>query len=339
MNLSEKIYIYWLNKKNKTKSHNLGILHKKSFFLIPFSLLIPSLFIILLFTIFPFIYSIIKSFSYNSDINDASSIQVGFEAYKLVASDPIFQISVRNSLIYAILALPLSLTFSILISSVIASLHKKWVKGFWQTVFFLPYVTNAVAISLAFVYLFDHEVGIINNIFGIKTKWLASGEMDSYKPITIILSYGIWKNLAFQVLIITTAMLAVDKTLYKAATIDGASKLKQFFRITLPSINKTINFLITVGILGGIKVFPLAIFENQVTKAEGNGGMTIMLYIYKVVQSGNYDFAGAATVMLFSLGVVFSTVLKNTFKLIIYVSNKLGERNVLNKIKNSKFVF
>ncbi|WP_033160876.1 carbohydrate ABC transporter permease [[Mycoplasma] collis] len=340
MNLKDKIFLYWKFKKSKkTKVNNLGILNKKVFFGIPFSLLLPSILIILLFTIFPFIYSIIKSFSYNDDLNDAFSVKVGFEAYRIVANDPFFQIAVRNSLIYAILALPLSLICSVLISAVIANLYKKWAKGFWQTVFFLPYVTNAVAISLAFVYLFDHEVGIINSVFGLNTKWLASGESASYKPIIIILIYGIWKNLAFQILIITTAMLSVSKSIYKAATVDGASKLKQFFRITLPSINKTFNFLITIGILGGIKVFPLAIFENNISKAESNGGMTIMLYIYKAVKSGTYDLAGATTVILFSLGVAFSTVLKNSFKLIIYTSNKLGERNVLNKVKNSKFVF
>ncbi|UWD34179.1 carbohydrate ABC transporter permease [Mesomycoplasma molare] len=331
-----KINTYFLSKKIKVKKHELGILEKKVSFWKPFLLLFPSLIIIILFTIIPFIYASIQSVTYLPDPNDATTVEYGIGSFKDVLSETAFQIGIRNSLIYAIASLPITLIIAILISSAIASLYRKWAKGFWQTVFFLPYVTSAIAISIAFAYIFDTEFGIINKIFNINTKWLDSGQSDSYLAIFVMLIYGVWKNLAFQILIITTAMLAVDKTLYKAASIDGASKVKQFFRITLPSITKTLNFLITIGIIGGIKVFPIAIFNNDLNAANTNGGSTIILYIYGAVKQGNYSLAGAATIILFILGIALSTFLKQTIKISLMIMNKLGEKHVLNTIKATK---
>ncbi|MBN3534889.1 sugar ABC transporter permease [Mycoplasma procyoni] len=298
--------------------------------------MIPSILIIILFTLFPFIYSSIQAVSYTPDPNDVTIREFSFQFFAEVLSDQIFAVGVRNSLIYSLLSLPLTLVIAIIVSSAISSLYRKWAKGFWQTVFFLPYITSAIAVSLAFAYMFDHEIGIINKVFGIDTRWLDSGEYGSYNAIFVITSYGVWKNLAFQILIITTAMLGVDKTLYKAASIDGASGIKQFFRITLPSITKTLNFLVTIGILGGIKVFPIALFDNQLAKAQSNGGSTIMLYIYKQVKDGEYGLAGVATIYLFLIGIAFSVILKRGIALVVLVSQKIGERNVLKTIKNSK---
>ncbi|MGZ9431644.1 carbohydrate ABC transporter permease [Mycoplasma sp. CB776] len=331
-----KIYSFLLQRKQKQTKKDLGILDKKVAYWKPFLLLLPSLFIIILFTIFPFIFSIGSSISYQSDPNDAQQIEYGFNAFVDVLNDNNFKIGVRNSLIYSILSLPITLVISILISSVISSLVRKWARGFWQTVFFLPYITSAIAISITFAYIFDTQIGIVNKIFGIETRWLNSGRYQSYNAIFVILVYGIWKNLAFQILIITTAMLGVDRTLYKAAAIDGASKTKQFFKITLPSITKTLNFLITIGIIGGIKVFPIAIFNNDLNAAKTNGGSTIILFIYDMVKQGHYDLAGAATIILFLLGLALSTFLKQGIKIILLTINKLGERHVLNAVKVTK---
>ncbi|WGI36765.1 carbohydrate ABC transporter permease [Mesomycoplasma lagogenitalium] len=338
MNVLDKIREYFIKKKLKDEKYELGILDKKTNYWKPMLLLIPSIFIVLLFTFFPLIYASITSFTYLPNPNNASIREAGWKNFELVLKDELFAVGVRNSLIYGFLALPITLTISIIISTAISTLYKKWARGFWQTIFFLPYITSAVAVSIAFAYMFDNGVGIVNRSLGINTKWLKSGVYDSYLPLVVLLINGVWKGLAFQILMITTAMLGVDKTLYKAASIDGASKTKQFFRITLPSITKTLNFLVTMGILGGIKVFPLALFNNNPTEAKVNGGMTIMLMIYDFIKQGASGLAGATTIYLFLLGVAMSVILKRGIKFVIIIINKIGEKNVLNTIKNTKLI-
>ncbi|MXR13841.1 sugar ABC transporter permease, partial [Mycoplasma flocculare] len=218
----------------------------------------------------------------------------------------------------------------------IASLHRKYARGFWQTVFFLPYVTSAIAVSVSFAYIFDSETGFINKLFGISKRWLNSGNSSSLDALFVVLISGIWRSIAFEVLILTTAMLSVNPTLYKAAAIDGASSVRQFFKITLPSVSKTINFLITIGIIGGIKVFPIGIFLNE-SEAINNGGATFLVYIYKNVRgTPNFAQSGAVTIYLFVFGIALSILVKKFLATIILIADKISEKNVYYKIKNSQ---
>jgi ABC transport permease protein len=132
-------------------------------------------------------------------------------------------------------------------------------------------------------------------------------------------------------------MLSVDQQLYKAAAIDGASKGKQFFSVTLPSIRKTVSFLVTMGLINGIKVFPLALFNNDPNAAALNGGSSLMLMVYKFVNEGNFALAGAASITLFVIGVVVSYSLRKIVALTFKASLKIGEMNVLNKIESTSF--
>ncbi|UVD81723.1 sugar ABC transporter permease [Mycoplasma iguanae] len=327
---------FLLKRKLKTKNLELSYLHKRIAFWKPLLFLLPSLAIIILFSIIPFIMAFQKSFLFETDSEIAQSETFGFEAFRYVLEDNTFLIGLRNSLLYGLLSLPITLVISILISSAIAHLYNKLARGFWQTVFFLPYVTNGVAIAASFVYFFDSQMGIVNELTGVKNLWLDSSDPWSMNPFIVILTNGVWSSLAFQVVLLTTAMLSVDKTLYKAASIDGASRLKQFFRITLPTIKGTLNLIITLGIIGGIRVFPIAIFQSDVAKAIQNGGATLMIYIYDQIGNSQYAIAGAATIFLFLIGVSFSFMMKSGIKLIINLSTRMGEKRVHNKVKNSK---
>ncbi|MGY6172209.1 carbohydrate ABC transporter permease [Candidatus Mycoplasma pogonae] len=326
----------WLiSFKTKNSNQDLNILSKKIPFWKPFLFLMPFLLVILIFTIIPFGLSLEKSFAPGQDIESVGKDTWGIQAYQAVAEDENFQVSIRNSILYGLISLPITLLIALLISSAIAHVHRKFARGFWQTVFFLPYVTNSIAIATAFLYFFDSSIGIINSITGYETKWLNSGNYNTFNALTVTLAHGIWSHLPFQILLLVTAMLSVDKTLYKAASIDGASNFKQFIRITLPSIKRTLNLLITLAIIGGIKVFPLALFETKPEKAMQNGGATIMIYIYDAIKQGNYSIAGAATIIMFLIGILFSIVLKSAIALTLKFTKWWGEKRVYNKIKNS----
>ncbi|MGX9358361.1 carbohydrate ABC transporter permease [Mycoplasma sp. 128] len=326
-------------KKFRIKKHltSLSILNRKEKFYKPLILILPSLLLITLFIIIPFIITITDAFKVQTGFL-VSDVSPGIDNFKTLLRSQQFQIGLRNSIIYSLMALPLSLTCSILISSAIAHVVKKWARGFWQTLFFLPYVTSSIAVAVTFSYLFASDAGILNAIIGKRVPWLTSASTNSWTAFFAILINGIWGSLAFQILILTTAMLSVSPVLYKSASIDGAYKLKQFFSVTLPSIRKTISFLITIGIIGGIKVFPLALFNNSPTDAVNNGGATIMLFVYKAVAEGNFYLAGAASLILFVLGVFVSFSVRKLVAVSFRLSTTLGVKRVSRKI-NSKTPF
>ncbi|MGV2392870.1 UNVERIFIED_CONTAM: ABC transporter permease subunit [Campylobacter lari] len=129
-------------------------------------------------------------------------------------------------------------------------------------------------------------------------------------------------------LLFTTAMLSVDKNLYKSASIDGLSTFKQFFTITLPSISKTTTFIMTMGIINGIKVFPLALFNNQPEKAMAAGASTLMLFIYYYVKANNYQLASAASIILFIIGISYSSIVRGGFRVLSLAALNKGESDV-----------
>ncbi|KUH47465.1 carbohydrate ABC transporter permease [Mycoplasmopsis meleagridis] len=319
--------------ENRTESLAGSIIDKPVAAYKPIGILLPTLIVLLFFTVIPLVLNIVSAF-FNTDANQVTYFT--FQNFGNVLTDPAFAVGFRNSVIYGLIVLPFVMMFSLLISSLIANVISKRLRGFWQTIFFLPYMTSAVAISLFFIQLFS-PVGVINQILGLGTYgWLESGDQFSFRALVPIISQGIWGGLAFNILIATTAMLSVDKNQYRSASIDGIGNVKQFFTITLPAIKPTTTFLITMGIINGIKVFPLAIFDNVPAKAITNGGASLMLYVYRFTQEGKYDYAGSAALALFLIGVCYSTLIRGGFNTILKVSINKGEYNVWNRIKDSK---
>ncbi|WP_036464182.1 carbohydrate ABC transporter permease [Mycoplasmopsis sturni] len=328
-NKSSIAFNWVLNKqKNRRGTLSHSILEKRTNLVVPMLLLAPGFILIAIFVFFPFFKNIANSLFSESN-------QFTLEAYKNVLTDPYFAVGVRNSFIYGMLTLPMVMIISLVISSVIAKLYRKYARGFWQTVFFMPYVTNAVAISLVFIQVFS-PTGLFNNFFGGNTDWLNSGDSYSFNSLLPIVFNGIWSGLAFNILIYTTAMLSVDKNLYRSASIDGCSEFKQFFTVTLPSIKSTINFIMTLAIIGGLKVFPLALYQSQAEKAVQNGASSLMIYIYYAT-AGSPDFAksGAASLLLFIIGVTYSSIIRGGIFAVQLTLNILGERNVWVKVKSS----
>ncbi|MDJ1645966.1 carbohydrate ABC transporter permease [Mycoplasma phocimorsus] len=322
------------NAKKKWDSLAGSVVDKKTPAYQPLLFLLPALIVLTIFTIIPFIFSIFSSIFV---IRDGKSV-LSLETYSAVFNDPAFAVGFRNSLMFGIIVLPLKMGISLLISSCIATLVRAKAKGFWQTVFFLPYVTNIVAVSLTFVQFFSPN-GLFNKIFGLgEVNYLSNTGIEaqsSFLPLVVVLVQGVWSGLAFNVLIFTTAMLVVDKNLYRSASVDGVNGVKQFFSITLPSIKSTTTFLVTLSIIGGIKIFPLALFENNTENAIQSGGSTIMLYVYKQTNSGDLPKASASAISLFLIGVIYSVVVRGGFKAISRASANVGEYNVWNKIKKT----
>lgn len=312
----------------KNRKLDLDITNKRVPFWKPLFLVLPAFLVVVLFVIIPFLTAANDGLHYSelgSHNHRTNDQKFGFQNFEILFNDPQFITSLSNSLLYAIISIPIAMFLSLIIAATLANIIKKRLRGFWQTIFFLPYVTSTIAIGLTFAYLFDFDKGLINKLFGVKVPWLI--DINGHSALWSMLIYGVWRDLAFNVLIFTTAMLSIDKKVFKSASIDGASPTKQFFYITVPSIKKTIGFLFTIGLIGAIKVFPLALFNNSSQDAIQHNGGTLLLYLYdKIATSHNYALAGAASIVLVSIAIGFTLLIRGSTNLIGYVSIRLRKK-------------
>lgn len=323
---------------NKNNSQEVKVVNKNARFWIPLSLMLPAIFFLLMWTFIPLI-TVAKDSTESID-----NALYHNNAYLQVWKDPYWWASIKNSLLYSLIVVPISLIISLSISFALSNVIRKKMRSFFQTLFFIPYVTSAIAVSLTFVHLLDTNYGIINWIFGTNVMWLQTLYSDGIFGLIAISIFGIWHSLAFQILILTTAMLSIDRRLYDSSAIDGATSRKTFFNITLPSIENTIWYLFTIGLIGALKVYPIALFENS--SEAMNYAPTLLMYVYDALYNkSNYAKAGAASISLIIVIIIFNYAFRKsidgTRKLSSLISNKIIEneieKNKINKIRSVSF--
>ncbi|MHC5248506.1 carbohydrate ABC transporter permease [Enterococcus sp. HY326] len=276
--------------------------------------LLPSLIVIVFFSIYPLIRSFWMSFQSGSLINQQWA---GIENYQRILSDPVFFRALKNTALYTFTVVPIALIISLAIAWVI--FEKVKFKSFFETIFFMPYVTSTIAIGIVFRYFFNGSYGIVNYIlgfFGIPgVNWLDDVKMSM--PTLII--FGIWSSLAFNIIILLAGLRNIDKEHYKIAKMFGANSWEIFSRITFPQLIPTIAFLLTVNVIGAFKVYTqvYALFGGKAGIA--NSATTAVYYIYdKFHIAGRPGVAMAATVVLFLI-ILAVTFIQN--KLLRKVGN------------------
>ena len=187
-------------------------------------------------------------------------------------------------------------------------------KDLFQTIFFLPYVTNTLAVGLVFMILFKKTpysegfVNLILSFFGGPSIDFIEGPY--WAKMTVMCFYTIWIVLPFKILILTSALASVDPMLYKAAKIDGTSDWRIFHKITLPMISPMIFYLIITGFIGAFKAYSdeVAIFGTNLNAAGMN---TIVGYVYDMLygNSGGYpSYAAAAALILFAIVLTITVI-------------------------------
>lgn len=268
--------------------------------------LLPALIIIILFNIYPLIRSFVMSFQGGNLINQYFT---GFQNYQRVLTDPIFYRALGNTALFSFTVVPIGLLISLLISWII--FEKIRMKGFFETIFFMPYVTSTIAIGIVFRYVFNDQYGLLNYILkgmGIgPINWLNDIHMSM---ITLII-FGIWLSLAFNIIILLAGFRNIDPEHFKIAKMFGASDREIFWRITFPQLIPTITFLLLVNIINAMKVYTqvYALFNGQAGVA--NSATTAVYYIYEKFHiSGRPGIAMAATVILFII-ILLITFIQN----------------------------
>lgn len=278
----------------------------------PWLYLLPSLILLGIFMIYPLFDVLVYSMQegYNSASQTYSSI--GFYNFSYVLRDPYFLQAVKNTFLLVIITVPLSTGLALLLSLALSSIKK--VKELYQTIYFLPYVTNTLAVGLVFMILFKktpYSNGFINMIiqfFGGNSVDFIEGPYWA-KMLTMCI-YTIWIVLPFKVLILTSALASVDQNLYKAAKVDGTSSFRTFTKITLPMIMPMISYLVITGFIGAFKAYSdeVAIFGTNLNAAGMN---TIVGYVYDMLygNSGGYpSYASAAALILFAIVLTITVI-------------------------------
>lgn len=257
--------------------------------------LLPSLVIIFMFSIYPLFRSFYMSFQKGTLINQQYA---GLENYKQVLSDPVFHKAMKNTALFAFAVVPISLVLSLGIAWVIFEKVKH--KSFFETIFFMPYVTSTIAIGIVFRYFFNGSYGMINYLLSVvglpAVNWLDDVSMS----MTTLIIFGIWTSLAFNIIILLAGLRNIDPEHYKIAKLFGASDGEIFRRITFPQLIPTLAFLLTVNLIGAFKVYTqvYALFGGQPGIAKS--ATTAVYYIYdKFHVAGRPGIAMAATVILF----------------------------------------
>jgi len=267
--------------------------------------LIPAIVFLGIFMVYPLIDVLVYSLEEGFNFASGESYGVGFYNFSYVLHDTYFLQAVKNTFILVLITVPVSTGLALLISAGLASI--KPLKELFQTIYFLPYVTNTLAVGLVFMILFkktpysDGMVNVLIQAFGGSSVDFIDGTYAA--KMFVLCLYTVWVVLPFKVLILTSALASVKQDYYNAAKVDGTSKARIFFRITLPMISPTVFYLVITGFIGAFKAYSdaVALFGTDLNAAGMN---TMVGYIYDMLygDSGGYpSFASAAAIILFSI--------------------------------------
>ncbi len=274
--------------------------------------LLPALIFLGVFMVYPladvFVYSIEEGY------NSASQTYYGVGGYNFsyVLHDPYFLQAIKNTFLLVVITVPISTGIALLISLGLTSITK--FRDFFQTVFFLPYVTNTLAIGLVFMILFkktpysDGMVNMLISAVGGSTIDFIDGPY--WAKMFVLCFYTIWIVMPFKILILTSALVSVNQDYYNAARVDGTSKSRIFWKITLPMISPSIFYLIITGFIGAFKAYSdvVALFSTDLNAAGMN---TIVGYVYDMLygNSGGYpSYASAAALILFVIVLTITCI-------------------------------
>lgn len=274
--------------------------------------LLPSVLFLGAFMLYPLADVLIYSFEEGYNSASQTYFGTGIYNYEYVLHDPYFIQALKNTFLMVIITVPLSTGFALLISLALSSVKK--LRGLFQTVYFLPYVTNTLAVGLVFMILFKktaYSEGLVNALitaFGGEGVDFIDGPY--WAKMFVLCFYTIWIVLPFKILILTSALASVNDTYYKAARIDGTPKWRVFTKITLPMISPMIFYLVITGFIGAFKAYSdsVALFGTDLNAAGMN---TIVGYIYDMLygDSGGYpSYASAAAIILFIIVLTITVI-------------------------------
>jgi multiple sugar transport system permease protein len=250
----------------------------------------------------------------------------GFDNFiNVVKYDTDFSTALKNTILLCVLTVPLSTAIALLIAVCLNAI--KPLQRFLQTIFFLPYVTNSLAIGMVFAAMFKiigtnigtpsydiDSYGIMNEILGFfgiaPINWIDQGSSYGAK-LTVMVIYIVWNALPFKILVLLGGLQSINKQYYDAAKIDGASRSRIFFRVTIPLLAPMLAYVIITGFIGGFKEYTsvVGVFDEQMGPVGQRYSMQTMVgLVYKALENDNAGRASASALILFAIIFVVTMI-------------------------------
>ncbi|ABR47910.1 binding-protein-dependent transport systems inner membrane component [Alkaliphilus metalliredigens QYMF] len=276
-----------MNKGNSMKNAAIGILY-----------LLPAMVILGVFQIYPIIKVFLMSFYTQYNYFQHIVFEYGVGNYIQLATDPKFILALKNTSIFVFGVVPTSMILALFFAALLNS--KVRLKKFFRNIYFLPFVTSTVAISMVWRWIFHSKHGILNYGLGFLGIDLIPWLIDPDWSMVSLIILSVWKTLGYNILILLTGLQNIDEQYYMASKIDGANSWKRFTRVTIPLLSPTLFFVSITSLIGSFKVFSevYALFEKR--PGPLNSALTMVYYIYdKMTNQFSYGVAAAASVVLF----------------------------------------
>ena len=345
------------NEVNSEKALHATLISKRKRFTLPqwgvaWLVLLPALIFLTLFMLYPILNTFLAAFVQNYDYSDGAGsfalgqfiagvkeggigMTFGLSNFRIALTNPDFTRSIGNTAILVIIEVPLTIIVSLLIATFLNNI--KVLKGFYQTVFFLPYVTNTIALGLVFNLVFASGQGGLMNLllskFGVDPiNWLnrnpsksipsqvAEGGATRFHQGVVIVLYALWNGLAFKILVFMAGLATIDSQYYNAAKIDGASNFTIWRRITLPLLSPQILYITITSFIGAFKMYTgvMAVYSNTGTGSaayyfggeDGTEWIPVVGWIYRELDGApnKTGVASAASLVLLAIIMVITAV-------------------------------
>ena len=290
--------------------------------------LLPVIVLTLIFTVWPIVNTVRMAFlnGYNGmAVIGGANFKIGISNFKWVITMGDFTNSLLNTMLLTFLTVPISTILALLIAVALHSI--KPLQKILQTIYFLPYVTNSIAIGMVFAAMFSIvgnmgtngndiiiTAGIINNLLGLfgvePINWMNAGS-GYWANITVMVVYIVWNALPFKILVLLGGLQGISKQYYDAAKVDGTPRRRVFTRITVPLLSPMIAYVFITGFIGGFKEYSsiVGIFGEGMGPVGDAGRLNTMVgYIYEALPEMNYGQASAAALILFAIIMVVTVI-------------------------------
>ena len=284
----------------------------------------PAIVLLLIFTVWPMINTIRMAFldGYNGlGAIGGEKYNFGFGNFtRVIGAGGPFLNCLKNTILLCVLTVPISTFLALLIAVCLNAI--KPLQRLLQTIFFLPYVTNTIAIGMVFAVMFNvvgvgtsvESIGVINNVIvafgGERIDWI--NLTSSYTSnMFVMVVYIVWNALPFKILILLGGLQSVNKQYYEAAKVDGTSRVRTFWRITVPMLSPMLAYVIITGFIGGFKEYSsiVGIFGESMGPPGEKGRLNTMIgLIYDSLETGDYGRASAAALLLFAIILVVTII-------------------------------
>ena len=264
--------------------------------------LTPNMIGLVVFIVIPVIAGFVISFT---DWDMLSTPEfIGIDNYvELLTDDPLFWLTLKNTIVYSLFVIPGSIVVSLALALALNTRIKG--VGIYRTIYFLPYISSTIAISLVWKWIMHPDFGILNGFLGVfgvpKLGWLQDRSMALFSVALV----AIWHSAGYNMTIFLAGLKGIPQSYYEAAEIDGASYWQRFRHITLPLLTPTLFFVLIISLIGSFQVFNLVYIMT-----EGGPGNSTQVYVYYLWENAfsffRMGYASAMAYILFLIMLVIT---------------------------------